>query len=122
MLSEDAKTFMAAAISSIWALELLLFLRKGANRSWSVAELTRELRASDLIVEEATATFQVAGLLVTEADTTMRYKPASEALELIVAEIAEAYATQPVAVSKEILSARHDKIRHFTDAFRIRKD
>jgi hypothetical protein len=122
MLSEDAKTFMAAAISSIWALELLLFLRKRADRSWTVAELTRELRASDLIVEEATATFQVAGLLVTEADATLRYKPASDALEMIVAEIADAYATQPVAVSKEILSARHDKIRHFTDAFRIRKD
>jgi hypothetical protein len=113
---------MAAAISSVWAIELLLFLRKHVDKSWSVAELTRELRASDLIVEEATATFQAAGILVIEADGTLRYKPASETLARIVAEIADVYATQPVSISKEILSARHEKIRHFTDAFRIRKD
>jgi hypothetical protein len=122
MLSDDAKSFMAAAIPSIWALELLVFLRKNAGASWSVDALTRELRASNQIVEEAVATFQTAGLLVTEADAKLRYKPTIEALDAVVAEIADAFARQPIAVSKEILSARHDKIRHFTDAFRIRKD
>jgi hypothetical protein len=122
MLSDDAKTFMAAAIASIWALELLLFLRKNAATAWRIADLTRELRASDLIVEEAIAAFRTAGLLIADAEDRFRYKPAIEALDRVVDEIAAAYATQPVAISKEILSARHEKIRHFTDAFRFRKD
>ena len=47
-----------------------------------------------------------------------RYRPATPHLEVLAAEIHKLYAIKPTSVIKPILSAPHDKLRSFSDAFK----
>ena len=123
MFSDDVKGFLGFAIKSVWALELLLFLRTHAEGPpCTVEALTRELRASELIVREALATFRTAGLIAEDENGAVKYAPASHYLDRLVGDLAAAYVTRPLAVSREIYAADAGKIKSFADAFRFRKD
>lgn len=123
MFSDDVKGFIGFALKSVWALELLLFLRKHAQAPmWSIDALTRELRASPLIVREAIAVFRTAGLIAEDDKGDVRYAPASPYLDNLVTDLAAQYATRPLAVAREIYAADAAKIKNFADAFRFRKD
>jgi hypothetical protein len=122
MFSDEEKTFLRVAIRSMWALELLLFLRKHEGRAWTVDALTRELRASPSLVNEVLSTFRMASLIAEDEAGAVRYSPASEPLKNIVDQVARDHATRPLAVMKEIYSADARKIQDFADAFKLRKD
>jgi hypothetical protein len=124
MFSDEAKGFIGFAIKSVWALELLLFLRKNtqARPMWSIEALTRELRASPLIVREAVGAFRTAGLIAEDEKGDVRYAPASPYLENLVTDIAAEYAKRPLTVAREIYAADAAQIKNFADAFRFRKD
>lgn len=121
MLSDRAKAFIHTSIKSIWALELLLFLRAKAQRSWSAAELTRELRASEAVVRGGLGLFQAAGLIEEDAAGRVRFAPTPPEAEALVRELAEAYATRPVEVSEEIYVTERT-MQAFADAFRLKKE
>lgn len=120
MLSEDVLRFIRTTIRSVWALELLLLLRRDPARAWTVKALIRELRGSAGIVAGAMTELEAAGL-VAAADGAFRYQPASPELDALVAATAAAYTEYPVAVTQAIFTAPSDKIRLFADAFRIKK-
>lgn len=121
MLSEEIKAFLRASIKSIWALELLLFLHGHSDQTWSVAALTRKLRASEPLVRASLTLFQAAHLVREDVDGHVRFSPGSPILDRLVRELAETYATHPVAVSDEIYVS-DSKIRDFANAFRIKKE
>lgn len=121
MLSDRAKSFIHTSVKSIWALELLLFLRSNAQRSWSAAELTRELRASEAVVRGGLGLFRAAGLIQEDPAGRVRFAPTLPDTEALVREVAEVYATHPVEVSDEIYVTERT-IQHFADAFRLRKE
>jgi hypothetical protein len=120
VLSEDVLRFIRTAIRSVWALELLLLLRRDPARAWSVEALIRELRGSAGIVAGAMTELVAAGL-VAAADDAFRYQPQSAELDALVGATAAAYAEYPVAVTQAIFTAPSDKIRLFADAFRLKK-
>ena len=122
MFPPEVKEFIANCVRSVWALELLLVLRRDDRRAWNVDELTTELRSSAFVVADVLAGFQQAGLVAQDAEGRFRYAPAASHLDRAVEQIASAYAGRPLAVSKEILAAGNDKIRSFADAFKIKKD
>jgi hypothetical protein len=114
--------FVRAAIKSVWALELLLLLRRDTGAgTWSVERLTRETRSSRLVVAEALRPFKAAGLVAEVAEGTYRYG-APYALDRLIGMLENEYAMRPSIVIKAILSAPNDKIRTFSDAFRLRKE
>lgn len=119
MLSDQLKTFINGSVKSILALELLLFLRTSGDRSWSVAALVRELRASEPIVRANLSLFQAAGLIRDEGAGRVRFAPKSPELADVVREIADIYATHPVEISEEIYGMDR-AVRHFADAFRLK--
>ena len=121
VLPDDVKAFLRTYVKSIWALELLLFLRSRAESAWSAATLTRELRASEPVVRGSLGLFRAAGLVSEDADGKVRFAPASPDLDRLVRDVAECYATHPVAISDEIY-APDSRIRNFADAFRLKKD
>jgi hypothetical protein len=122
VFSAETKEFIANCIRSVWALELLLFLRRNPAQAWSVEALTAELRSSTFVVSEILVTFRQAGIVAEEPNGSVRYAPAASHLYRPIDELAAAYAVKPLAVSKEILAAGNDKIRSFADAFRLKKD
>lgn len=121
MIPPDVLEFIESTVKSVWSVELLLFLRRRADRVWTDDEIIRELRSSRRVVSEVLATFVQAGL-VTEEDGAFRYAPASANLDRIVRDLEQTYAERPTTVVKAIMAAPSDKLRIFADAFRLKKD
>jgi hypothetical protein len=97
-------------------------LRQNRGRALGHSEMVSELRGSDLVVSQGVATLAAAGLIVTEADGSARYAPASEDLDALVEQAEAFYATSPDAVRRMIVAAASPGITAFADAFRLRKD
>ena len=60
----DVLQFCAAVFKSVWALELLLTLRRAPELSWHAAELIKELRCSSGVVAESLDNLTAAGLVI----------------------------------------------------------
>ena len=65
---QEISSFVRSTFRSVWALELLCFLRKNGERSWPRHELVRALRGSELVVAQSVESLLAAGLVVVEAD------------------------------------------------------
>ncbi len=120
MLSSEVLRFIRGTVSSVWTLELLLLVRREADREWTVESLTHELRSSVAIVSDVLLRLGSAGI-VEERDGVYRYHPASAEIEAVITALAQSYAEFPFAVTQEIFAAPNDKIRLFADAFRLNR-
>jgi hypothetical protein len=105
----------------VWALELLLVMRRAAGRAWTIDALTQELRSNRTLVADIVAGFVRNGLLEEQGDS-FRYKPANEDLDDLVRQLDQLYAERPLALIKEIVSAPNERIQSFADAFKLKKD
>jgi hypothetical protein len=119
---EEVSNFIRATFRSVWALELLCFLRQDRLRSLSHEEMVAGLRGSDLVVTQSVNALTAAGLVVADADGSARYNPASEDLGRLVEGAAALYARSPDAVRRTIVAAANPAITAFADAFKIWKD
>ncbi len=120
MSEQELHQFIRGSIRSVWALELLLLLKRDADRHWSNDDLVRELRASTTVVEDSLAEFVAAGLVACQ-DGLCRYAPASPVIAQLSEALEEAYRRRPVSVINIIASSR-DKMQSFADAFRLKDD
>ena len=118
-MDEELLGFIKAAVGSVWALELLLFMRGHPDRAWRSQELARELRSNQRLASGALATFEAAGLLA-RRDEGYAYAPAAPGLDTLAGRLADTYRERPVAVVNAIVSARSDGIQGFADAFRLK--
>ena len=118
MLDEDLLSFIQGSIPSVWALEVLLLLRRTADRSWNAAELALELRANERLVGDQLASLQTAGLVA--CDGGCRYQPAAPALDALCGRLETAYRERSGQVIKAIMAGPNDKLQIFADAFRFR--
>ncbi len=109
------------AVNSLWALELLLFVRNNRAASWSIDQLVRELRGSHPMVADLLIDLHRSGLLERAGDR-YRYAPARPELEALVDELVRLSVDRPVAVRNAILAAPNSRVQVFADAFRIKKE
>jgi len=119
-LEDDALAFAAAAIGSVWALEVLLFLKRGGHQCWRSAELIRELRSSETAIADALAKLRAAGLVDVPADGRWQYRPVSGQLGQVVAVLETLYQAKPASVIRALVAAPDSKLRLLSDAFRIK--
>jgi hypothetical protein len=121
-MDEELIQFIRATIKSVWALELLLLLRRDmSGAGWTVERLTAELRSSRFVVDEVIPMLKAAGLVAEDAEARFRYG-APYALDRLVGMLESEYAVRPAGVVRAILTAPHDKVQTFADAFKLRKD
>ena len=120
--AHDVDAFIRATFRSVWALELVCFLRQNRDRSLSRAEMVDGLRGSDLVVTQGVEALSAAGLVLAEADGSARYHPATPALDGLVAATEALYRTSPDAVRRTIVGGANPGLTAFADAFRLRKD
>jgi hypothetical protein len=118
----DVSGFIRATFRSVWALELLCFLRQNPGRAHSHEDMVAALRGSDLVVRQSVESLSAAGLVLMEADGGAFYAPAGPELERLVEATAQLYARSPDAVRRTIVSGAAPGITAFADAFRLRKD
>lgn len=117
---EDVLRFIAATFPSVWALEVLLALKR-ERRPWTSNELVSTLRASELVVTKAldalvaagTASFDEAGAI---------YLPVNAHVDLCVEQAEQLYRSRPNMVRRAIIAAATSSATAFADAFKLRKD
>ena len=118
----DVTSFISSSFRSIWTIELLLHLKRHADRSWSTSELVGALRASELVVSTALNSLVAAGLVARDEKDDVHYAPASPEIERLADATEALYAKKPDAVRRMIVAAAADGITAFADAFRLRRD
>ncbi|MGH6957542.1 MAG: hypothetical protein ACREEW_12835 [Caulobacteraceae bacterium] len=111
--------FIRQSIRSVWALELLLLIRRQPARAWSRRELVGELRASDAVVAGVLGRFETDGLVARDAEGRYRFTAKCNGLEGLCDSLAEAYKERPVVVINAIAS-QDDQLAAFADAFRLK--
>jgi hypothetical protein len=120
-IPDDVRRFVVDYIDSVELLEVFLFLRANAGRDWSAGEVAAELR----IAEESAAgrmVTLVGAALVGDEGGRFRYGPKSAALDRTAIELARIYPERRFTIIEIIFSKPNEKIRSFSDAFRIRRD
>lgn len=120
MSEDDLLSFVTASIRSVWALELLLLLKGNPQQSWTSDRLILELRSSPVVIADALASLTGAGLVIEDVGQTYRYGAASTALDRLVSELEHLYAARPTTVVKAIVASPTDKLRAFSDAFKLK--
>jgi hypothetical protein len=106
-------------IRSVWALELVLLLRRRPDAVWRTENLVRELRASTPLIADNLRRLQASGL-VAEDQGVWRWAPATPDLERFCNQLAEAYQTRPVTVINMI--AAPNPVQDLADAFNFNSD
>lgn len=120
--SSDPERFIASTFRSVWALELLLCLRRAPESFYSAEELIKQLRASDAVVSKSIDSLVAAGLIVQNDDGSVRYSPVSEDLEASVNEVELLYRARPDAVRRLIVASAAGALAAFANAFRLKGD
>jgi len=119
---EEVAGFISDTFGSVWALELLLLLKREGARSWPRPELVAALRASDSVIDRGIASLLAAGLVVVEEDDSARYAPSGPGLAALAKAAEALYRQKPDGVRRLIILPRHDGLSAFSDAFRLRRD
>ena len=118
-LPTAVRRLIAERIESVQQLEILLLLRAAPDKHWSPPEVARALvtqvESCEEWLEEMARTRLLAG-----DGLVYRYAPATAELEDAVDALAESYAKYRVAVIAFIFSKPSERVRTFSDAFRIR--
>jgi hypothetical protein len=120
-VDQDLLGFIREHIRSVWALELLLLMRRSPERAFTSDELVSELRGSSMLVRDSLASFERAGLILRDDDGRVRYAPAAPMLSDLVDTLDVAYRERSVAVINAIVSPP-DKLQALADAFKIKRD
>src|SRR3954454_6093012 len=111
---EDVPAFIRANFRSVWALELLCFLRQNCDRSLTAREMVAGLRGSDRVVTQGLAALAAAGLvsgqaleargsagpLIAEANGSARCHPPSADRAALPGRAETLYRTSPDAVRR----------------------
>lgn len=117
---EDILRFIAASFPSVWALELLLALRR-ERRPWTREQLVAALRASELVVSKALDALVAAGLASLDHEGAL-YMPANQDMNECMARVEHLYRKRPNMVRRTIVSASTSSATAFANAFRLRRD
>jgi hypothetical protein len=123
-IAEDVRAFVTDHIDSVLQLELLLLLQKKRDRDFDAGEVVAELRIDPAWAADQLEEFCSRGILTCADGTPRRYRyaPKSPALDAAIARLDHTYADRRVSVISLIFSKPADKLRSFSDAFRVRKD
>lgn len=122
MPSPDIAAFLRDHFKSVWALELLLFLKDHADQAWTGDQLVTGLRTSPMVVAKSLASLFAGGLVIYDEQERVRYAPASDDLSRLVDVTHALYAKKPDAVRRAIVSATATGLSAFANSFRLRND
>ena len=118
-LSNELKEFITRHFHSVIRLEVLLLLSEDRDRIWTATAVDRKLNLTPPSAKAHLEELVAQGLMVLDAEKRYRYSPSSNKLDKTVGELANAYAKQRVAVLTIVFANRADKVRLFSEAFRL---
>src|SRR5690242_14950889 len=104
-LDPELLAFVRASFRSVWALEVLLYLRRHAPNPATEKNIVMDLRAGTALVATCLEQLEHAGLAVRDEDQRARFAPASPALTSLCDLLDAAYMERPARVINVIVSA-----------------
>jgi hypothetical protein len=119
---QELSSFIRSTFRSVWALELLCFLKKHRDRAWPQSDLVVALRGSELVVSQSVESLLAAGLVVVEDGQLVRYQPTSDAVDSLASAAESLYASRPDAVRRIIVTPAASGLSSFADAFKLWRD
>lgn len=117
----EIRKFIRDYISSIEALEILLFLHARPEKIFSLDEVFREIQSSPASVGQRLEELSARRLVARTGDGGFRFSPATSELGESVDRLKTCYAVWRVKVIEAVYSRESDGIQIFSDAFKIRK-
>lgn len=120
-ISEDLAQF-ARRLRSLWAIQVLHLLYQDRARVWMVSDICRDLRSTDRLIVDTTALLSQCGVIACEGDGSVRYQPATPEIDDLVERLIQVYRLRPLALTNEIYSLPNERLRVFSDAFKLKKD
>lgn len=120
-LPDDVRRFLNRHVDSVEQLEVLLLIRRAPGRSWSAADLARELYIRPQSVAQQFERLIGQGFVRERAPGFFQYAPRSAELDQVVARLADMHHERRLAVISLIASKPMESLKAFSDAFRIRK-
>lgn len=123
-ISDDVRNFIIANVESIGQLEVLCLIYKNKDRSWTIRQVSNELRSSDVSAERQMGRLLSIGIISPEVASpeSFRYAPATSELSDIVDRLVAAFTIYPIRVIDVIYKRPSEALRNFAEAFKIRKD
>jgi hypothetical protein len=119
VLDPNLLSFVRASIPSIWALELLLLMRRAAPGRLTREEIVQHLRATPTLIDRLIERFKESGLVV-EDEHGARFECTDPAISSMCEALALAAEERPIALRDAIISAPNEKLRDLADAFRFK--
>jgi hypothetical protein len=121
-LPPQVRRFVLTSIPSVPYLEAVLLLRHDPAHTWDARQLARRLYVPERTATELVALLGDSGITAPAGEGGgVRYAPAAE-LGQALEGVAQAYATDLVAVTELIHSRIDRRAQRFADAFRFRKE
>lgn len=119
MLEPALLAFIRTSIPSIWALELLLLLRRAAPGALTREDLLLHLRATPRLIDTLLERFTELGLVAEDA-AGVRFACMNPDNEALCEALALAADERPIALRDAIISMPNAKLRDLADAFRFK--
>lgn len=118
-IEEQLPAFIRQHFRSVWALELLLLMKRNHARSWSADGLATEMRAPVSLMRNLVEGFARTGLVSVEPGALYRYSPPPGVMVSLCEALEAAYRERPVAIIN-LISAPEDRLQQLADAFRFK--
>ena len=121
-LPVEIQKFIARHIRSVEQLEILCLLAGNPAKTWSEADVFKQIQSSPESVGRTLRRFATEGLFVQDSAAGYRFQPATPETGRLATDLAGFYKQHRVAIIEAIYRSPLDPVRQFADAFRIRKD
>jgi hypothetical protein len=114
--------FIERYVGSVEQLEILCLLCGHPEKAWSVQEVFRAIQSSESSVAARLDKFVADGILALDSQGLYRYGPQKPEISRIVPALAKAYQQRRVAIVEMIYQRPKERLHHFANAFKLRKD
>jgi hypothetical protein len=106
---------------SIESVEIVLLLRRSPQTFWAAEAVAEHLHVRPELVRAKLEALRKGGILAMGEQTgAFRYAPADERIGATVDELAAVYTDRRMEVINTIYSANLERLRAFSDAFRVK--
>jgi hypothetical protein len=121
-LSARLCQFIAARISTVEQLEIMLLLSGNPHKWWTPQMVYDVVRSQLGSIQQRLASFAGDGLLKRDEQERYQFAPDGDELWGVMQELREAYKARPVKVVQAIYAERPSSIEEFAKAFKVRPE
>jgi predicted ArsR family transcriptional regulator len=120
-LSPHIRELIARAFDSVEAVEIVMLLRRSPETFWGAPAVAEQLGIALKTAQAKLDALHHHGIVtVGERTGAFRYAPKDDTLKAGIDDLAAAYADRRVSVINTIYSANLERLRAFSNAFRVK--